>query len=41
MKAKEEQDDGEAIEVTDAWWEKLNSIPFVSCKYLVTKVVTP
>ena len=21
----------ESIEVTDDWWEKLNSIPFVSC----------
>ena len=37
MQAKEDLDDGEAIEVTDAWWDKLNSVPFISCKYLLSR----
>ena len=26
----------EAIEVTDDWWNALNSVPFVSCKYFLS-----
>ena len=26
----------EAIEVSDDWWNALNSVPFVSCKYFLS-----
>ena len=32
MKAQEEAERGESIEISAHWWEKLNSMPFVSCK---------
>ena len=32
MKVQEEKDQGESIQISDHWWDKLNSVPFVSCK---------
>lgn len=23
---------GQAVEITDEWWDKLNSLPYISCK---------
>ena len=36
MKAKEGEDNRESIAITDTWWNKLNEIPYVSCKYYLT-----
>ena len=32
MKVQDEKDHGESIQISDHWWDKLNSVPFVSCK---------
>ena len=32
MKAKDDENNAQTIEITDAWWEKLQAMPFVSCK---------
>ena len=32
MKAGEDKDTRENIVISEAWWEKLNAVPFVSCK---------
>ena len=40
MQAREDLDNGEAIEITEGWWEKLHSVPFVSCKYLSLKAAS-
>ena len=32
MNAQTKVDRGNTIEISDSWWEKLNSVPFVSCK---------
>ena len=33
MQANEEAKPKDYIEVSEQWWEKLNAVPFVSCKY--------
>ena len=32
MSAQAESQQKQTIEISDQWWEKLNGIPFVSCK---------
>ena len=32
MKANDETKPAEFIEVSEQWWQKLNAVPFVSCK---------
>ena len=33
MNAQSETDRAGTIEISEQWWDKLNSVPFVSCKY--------
>ena len=33
MAAENEAMQMETIQITEEWWDKLTSIPFVSCKY--------
>ena len=46
MQANEESKPREYIEVSEQWWDKLNAVPFVSCKFfsgplpLLTKFLT-
>ena len=32
MSGQEAHNAGEMIEISDGWWNKLNSMPFISCK---------
>jgi hypothetical protein len=32
MNAQEKPDHGDTIEMSDKWWERLNALPFISCK---------
>ena len=38
MSAQEKPDYGETIEISDKWWNRLNALPFVSCKSLIPVV---
>ena len=33
MKADENKEEHENIVISEGWWEKLNAVPFVSCKF--------
>ena len=33
MSAQKQTEQAETIEITQEWWNKLNSVPFVSCKF--------
>ena len=33
MKAGEKEDDHENIVISEAWWDKLNTVPFVSVSF--------
>ena len=33
MDAKADAQNEEVIDITDTWWNKLNELPFVSCKW--------
>jgi len=32
MKAQDEEDGTKTIQISEQWWDKLNAVPFVSCK---------
>ena len=34
MTVQEDGDGGDAIEISDLWWEKLTALPFISCKWI-------
>ena len=36
MKANDETKPAEFIEVSEQWWQKLNAVPFVSCKWIAS-----
>ena len=35
MTASKEKEAQEVIQVTDEWWDKLNQVPFMSCKSII------
>jgi hypothetical protein len=41
MAAQPGDERGETIEISDAWWDKLNAVPFVSCKCLPCHLCLP
>jgi len=40
MSSKSAAMNDEVIDVTEAWWEKLNELPFVSCKSNIDILLT-